>query len=341
MDLQTTYLGFKLPHPLMPGSSPLTEDLDSVKRLEDAGAAAIVLHSLFEEQLAAEQLAAHRSLDGYSNSFAEALTYFPEPEKYRLGPDEYLERIRKIKAAVSVPVIASLNGASDRGWLAHAKLLAEAGADAIELNVYHIPTDAAETSEKMTSSLVRMVQAVKGSVKIPVAVKLSPFYTSLPELAAKLDAVGVEGMVLFNRFYQPDFDLETLDVSRDLRLSDSGDLLLRLRWLAILSPKVRASLAVTGGVHTGGDAIKAVMAGAHAVQMVSAVLEKGPEVLASVRDEMARWLEKHEYESLEQARGSLNLSRCPSPTAYERGNYVQILASWHPAVGSKGHESKK
>jgi dihydroorotate dehydrogenase (fumarate) len=287
-----------------------------------------VLRSLFEEQIRHEQRAAARHLDAHADSSAEALSYFPSHDAFVLGPDEYLEHVRKVKAAVRVPVIASLNGSSTGGWLDYAKRIQEAGADALELNEYALATDPGENAEAVESRAVQVLKAVRATVTIPVAVKLSPFYSALPHLAQRLVAAGADGLVLFNRFYQPDIDTEALEVERALHLSDSSDLLLRLRWLAVLSPNVKASLAASGGVHTSQDAIKAVMAGAQAVQMVSALLTKGPKHLAAVRREMAEWLEKHEYSSLQQMHGSMNHSRCPDAAAYERANYMHILMSW-------------
>ena len=328
MDLSTTYLGFALPHPFLPGASPLVDDLDTVRRLEDAGAAAIVMRSLFEEQLAQEQLYTHGRLLATEESHAEAHSYLPEPTSFALGPDEYLEQIRKIKAAVGIPVIASLNGTTDGGWLSYARLMEQAGADALELNIYALATDFDASSELLEKQVLHMLWSMKSAVHLPVAVKLSPFYTALAHFARRLDDLGADGLVLFNRFYQPDFDLEALEVKPALRLSDSSELLLRLRWLAILSGRIKASLAVTGGVHTAEDAIKAVMAGAHAVQVVSELLKHGPDRLRKLRQEVALWLEEHEYDSLAQARGSLSLLRCPDPAAHERANYMHILQSW-------------
>jgi len=335
MNLTTTYLGFTLPHPLMPGASPLVDDLDTVRRLEDAGAAAIVMHSLFEEQLAREQVATARFLDLPAESSPEASSYLPAPESFALGPEQYLEQLHRIKRAVAVPVIASLNGTTDGGWLTYAHLLEQAGADALELNVYALATDLDESGESLERRTVRMVWAVKRAVEIPLAIKLSPFYTSLAHLAHRLEEHGADGLVLFNRFYQPDIDVEALEVVPTLHLSDSSELLLRLRWLAILSGRVRPSLAATGGVHTAVDAVKAVMAGAHAVQVVSELLHRGPERLASLRDELARWLEEHGYGSLAEARGSMSLLRCPDPAAHERANYMQILQSWKGFEGGR------
>jgi dihydroorotate dehydrogenase (fumarate) len=330
MDLSTTYLGFKLPNPLMPGASPLVDDLDNVKRLEDAGAAAIVMHSLFEEQITHEQLGHLQAVEMHEDSFAEALSYFPRPEEYRLGPDKYLEQIRKIKAAVKVPVIASLNGTSPAGWLDYAKLIEQAGADALELNVYYLATQAWETSESVERRTLEALRVVKGAIKIPVAVKLSPFYSALANLAKQLDEAGVDGLVLFNRFYQPDIDVEELEVVPSLQLSDSSELLLRLRWLAILSGHVKGSLACSGGVHSPLDAIKAVMAGAHAVQLVSALLKREPAYLQTVRTGMERWMEEHEYASLAQMHASMSHQKSPNPQALERANYMRILQGWRP-----------
>jgi dihydroorotate dehydrogenase (fumarate) len=330
MNLTTTYLGFTLPHPLMPGASPLVDDLDMVRRLEDAGAAAIVMHSLFEEQILAEQREA-LLFESFSESFAEAVSYAPDLRTFALGPDEYLEQIQRIRQAVSVPVIASLNGTTPRSWIEYARLIEQAGAHALEINVYDVPTDPLETGEDVERRTLETAEAVRSAVSIPVAVKLSPFFSSLASLARRLDLSGIAGLVIFNRFYQPDIDIEALDVVPTVRLSDSGELLLRLRWLAILSGRVKASLAVTGGVHTSHDAIKAVMAGAHAVQMVSALLRHGPEQLRRVREEMIQWMEEHGYESLRQMQGSMNLARSGNPSALERSNYMRVLQSWSRA----------
>jgi dihydroorotate dehydrogenase (fumarate) len=331
MDLSTTYLGLKLPHPFMPGASPLVDDLDVVKRLEDAGAAAIVMHSLFQEQIAREQIAAYLHTEMHGESYAEALYYFPKPDKFALGPEEYLRHLARVKATVAVPVIASLNGTTLGGWLDYAKAMEQAGADALELNVYALPTDMEVSGQALEDRTVEMLRTVKQAIRIPVAVKLSPFYTAPAHFARRLDQAGADGLVLFNRFYQPDIDPETLETSRHLVLSSSVELPLRLRWLAILSGRLRASLAVTGGVHGAVDAIKALMAGAHAVQMVSALLRRGPEYLLHVRRETVAWLQDHEYESLEQLRGSMNLESCPDPGVYERANYMLMLQSWKTA----------
>jgi len=332
MNLATTYLGLTLAHPLMPGASPLADDLDMVRRLEDAGAAAIVMHSLFEEQIAAEEQAAAR-VAGHGDSFGEALSYLPGSPPFALGPDRYLEQLRRIREAVAVPVIASLNGVTASGWLEYARLLEQAGAHALELNVYHVATDPAESADAVEARVLDVLRAVRAAVRIPLAVKLSPFYSALGHFAQELDLLGADGLVLFNRFYQPDIDPEALEVVPALQLSDSSELRLRLRWLAILHGRVRLGLAASGGVHTGLDALKAVMAGAQAVQLVSALLRRGPEHLAVVRADLTHWLEEHEYESLAQARGSMSLLRCPDPAAFERANYLHVLQSWRPGAG--------
>jgi dihydroorotate dehydrogenase (fumarate) len=328
MDLTTTYLGLSLPHPIMPGASPLVDDLDVVKRLEDAGASAIVMHSLFEEQITREEFGVVHDVFVHEDSTAEALSYFPWPQDFALGPHRYLEQIRQIKAAVGVPVIGSLNGTTPEGWLQYAHLIQEAGADALELNFYHVATDPRENGADVERRLLDIVRSVKQSVTIPVAVKLSPFFSSLSHLAQELDAAGANGLVLFNRFYQPDIDPEMLEAVPRLHLSTSDELLLRVRWLAILSGRINASLAATGGIHTGIDAVKAVLAGAHALQMVAALLQDGPGRIAMVRRELAHWLEQHEYESLRQAQGSMSLLRSPDPEAFERGNYMRVLQTW-------------
>jgi dihydroorotate dehydrogenase (fumarate) len=331
MDLSTTYLGLKLPNPLLPGASPLVDDLDTVRRLEDAGAAAITMHSLFEEQIAREQVATFIHTESHGQSFAEALTYFPSPDSFRLGPDEYLDHLRKVKQAVAVPVIGSINGYTMGGWLEYAKLIEQAGADALELNVFMLGSNPAEPGAAIELRTVQMVQAVRKAVRIPVAVKLSPYYTSLAHFAAKLDEAGADGLVLFNRFYQPDIDVEELQVRRQVHLSSSAELPLRLTWLALLSPKLKAALACSGGVHTVTDVVQSVMAGAHAVQLVSCLLKRGPSYLGTLRQELAQWLEEHEYHSLRQAQGSMNLEACPDPMVYTRANYMLVLQSWRVA----------
>ena len=328
MDLSTNYLGLRLPHPLMPGASPLADSLDTVKRLEDAGAAAIVLRSLFEEQITRERSGMVHHMEVSAESSAEALSYFPKPDDFAFGPHEYLEQIRRLKAAVAIPVIASLNGITNEGWLSYAQQIQQAGADALELNVYYIATDPAESGATVEGTTLDILRSVKQAVTIPVAVKLSPFFSSLPHLARQLDLAGADGLILFNRFYQPDIDVEALEAVPSLHLSDSSELLLRLRWLAILCTHVKASLAASGGIHTGLDAVKAVIAGASAVQVVSRLLEDGPQRLLTLYQGLRHWMEEHDYESLEQMRGSMSLRKSPDPGAFERGNYVRILRSW-------------
>jgi dihydroorotate dehydrogenase (fumarate) len=328
MDLSTKYLGFTLPHPLMAGASPLATDLDSVKRLEDAGAAAIVMPSLFEEQITRDQLGMVGGMLLDDASAEEALAQFPAPDEYTLPRDRYLEHLRRLKATVGVPVFGSLNGTTPEGWLDYARLIQDAGADALELNFYHVTTDPRESGAYVEHRLIDLVRHVKRAISIPVAVKLSPFFSSLPNLAQELDAARADGLILFNRFYQPDVDPEMLQAVPRLYLSTPHELLLRVRWLAILYGTVEASLAATGGVHSGVDALKAILAGAQAVQVVSALLIHGPGHLAQMRREVSRWLEQNDYDSLRQAQGSLSLLRNSDAQSFERGNYLRILQSW-------------
>ena len=327
MDLSTTYLGLKLPSPLVVSASPLSRDIDGICRLEDAGASAIVLYSLFEEQLRQEEMDLQYHLANGTESFAESLTYFPQATEFHTGPDGYLNHIRKAKASVGLPIIASLNGSTLGGWTKFAADIERAGADAIECNIYHIPTDPKLTAADVEKMYLDIVRAVKGTVTIPVAVKLSPYFSNLANMARRLDDAGADALVLFNRFYQPDIDVEEQELLR-VNLSSPTELLLRVRWIGALSGRIRASLAATGGVHTAIDIVKAVMAGAHATQMVSALLQHGPDYLRQVRDDLARWLEEHEFESLRQMQGSMNLQRCRDPGAYRRANYIRLLQSW-------------
>jgi len=328
MDLSVNYMGLRLANPLLHGASPMVDNIDTVKKLEDAGAAAIVMHSLFEEQIVGEQLGTIYQMEMYSNSYAEASSYFPNPKDFALGPEAYLEHIRRVKQAVSVPVIASLNGTTLGGWLEYARQIQQAGADALELNVYHVSTDPNETSAQIEDRIVEVVKTVKGAIAIPVAVKLSPFFSSLPNLCCRLDDVKADALVLFNRFYQPDIDLEMLEAVPKLQLSDSSELLLRLRWLAILSPHIQANLSCSGGVHTAADAIKSIMAGAHTVQLVSCLLREGPQYLRKILDGMKAWMEENEYSSVRLMHGTMSLARCPDARAFERANYMRVLQSW-------------
>lgn len=328
IDLKTNYLGLSLAHPIMPGASPLVDDLDTVRRLEDAGAPAIVMHSLFEEQIELEEQSTIWSMEVHAEGYAEALSYFPRPDMFSLGPEQYLEQIRRIKQAVRVPVIASLNGVSAAGWLRYSELIEQAGADALELNIYHVPTSPTETAAQVEQRVLDVLEGVRSRVKLPIAVKLSPFYSAIAAFAQELARRGAQALVLFNRFYEPDFDIEALEVVPRLRLSEPSELLLRLHWIAILRPQLNISLAATGGVHSALDVIKAIMAGADVVQVVSALLQFGPEHLAKIVKNLMLWMEEHGYTSLEEMRGNLSLARCPRPDAFERGNYMRVLQSW-------------
>jgi len=332
MNLTTTYMGLELANPLMCGACPLADDLDTARRLEDAGASAIVMRSLFEEQIEGEHHASTEQFEMYANAFAEASSFFPAAGEFAMGPEGYLEQIRRLKEAVHVPVIASLNGLSISGWLRYAELIEQAGADALELNVYHVATESRETPYSIEHRIREVARTVREAIQIPLAVKLSPFFTSLPNLAMDLRTTGIDGLILFNRFYQPDIDVEEVSVVPKLQLSDSSELLLRLRWLAILSGRCTTSLACSGGVHTATDAVKAIMAGAHAVQIVSALLKHGPGELKIILDGLKAWMEEHEYESIRQMQGCLSLARCPDPAAFERANYMRVLQSWNGRV---------
>ena len=328
IDLSTSYLGLTLRSPLVASAGPLCESLDNIRRMEDAGAGAVVLHSLFEEQITLESQQLDQHLSHGTESFAESLTYFPDMRDYNLGPDAYLDHVRRAKAAVGIPVIGSLNGVSTGGWISYAKKIQQAGADALELNVYYIPTDPALTSPEVEQMYVDLVRDVTRSVGIPVAVKLGHFWSAFANVAARLDGAGARGLVLFNRFYQPDFDLDNLEVVPSLTLSSSYELLLRLHWTAILYGHVRADLAVTGGVHTAEDVLKAMMAGARVAMMTSALLQRGIEHLGAVRDGLLGWMEAREYESIRQMQGSMSYRSVREPSAFERANYMKVLSSY-------------
>jgi dihydroorotate dehydrogenase (fumarate) len=328
-DTTVTYLGLELPHPFIAGASPLSETLDGACRLEEGGAAAIVLRSLYAEQVAAESMATHLAMHAHAESYGEATSYLPEPEELPLGPDEYLGHLSRVKARVTVPVIASLNGERVGPWVDHARLLEEAGADAIELNIYRVVTDPFVDGATVENEAVEIVREVRARTRLPIAVKLSPFYSSIAHLAGRLRDAGADGLVLFNRFFEPDIDAENLAVEPHLVASSSAELLLRLRWLAILSGVVEgADLAVTGGVHTPSDAVKSVMCGAHGVQLVSTLLVNGPGRTNALRAEFGAWLDEHEYASVNQMRGNMNLARCPDPSAHTRSQYIRTLRSW-------------
>ncbi len=331
LDLSTTYLGLKLKNPIVPSSSPLMQKVDNIKRMEDAGAAAVVLHSLFEEQITQESEILDRSLEQGTYTYAESLTYFPDLGNYNLGPDGYLEHIRKAKAAVGIPVIASLNGASTGGWVKYAQKMEQAGADALELNTYYIAADPAQTAAQVEEMYLDLVRTVKASVRIPVAVKVSPYFSAFSNFAARLDDAGAHALVLFNRFYQPDFDLENLEVVPDLTLSTSSELRLRLRWVAMLYGRVKADLAITGGVHTAEDVLKSMMAGARIAMMTSALLHDGIDHLRDVLADLTQWMEEHEYVSITQMQGSMSQKAVAQPAAFERANYMKVLRSYRAA----------
>jgi dihydroorotate dehydrogenase (fumarate) len=317
----------------------MIDDLGTVRRLEDAGAAAIVMHSLFEEQVARDPFATRYVLESRGRAMAEESSYFPDYLEYDLGPDEYLAQISAIKRAVQLPVIASLNGSTLGGWLDRGREIEQAGADALELNVYSLATDPEETALTIEDRLEAILRTVKSSLRIPVAIKLSPFHTSVANVARRLSDAGADGLVLFNRFYQPDISLEERKLVHTLRLSDPSELLLRLHWLAVLSGRIRSSLAVSGGVYEGKDAIKAVMCGAQAVQLVSALLRHGPARLGEVKAEMITWMENHHYSSLREFEGTMSFLHCPNPKAYERANYVHVLQHWRSMSGERGREA--
>lgn len=328
MDLSTRYLGLRLDCPIVAGASPLADHVDTARRLEDAGVGAIVMRSLFEEQIEMEVEATLGAFADFADLSAEAQSFFPRPSEFAMGPENYVEHIRRLKAAVNVPVIASLNGTSAAGWLSYARRIAEAGADALELNIYYVASNPEETGAAVEARTLEVVRRVKSEIQIPIAVKLSPFFSSLSHFVAEVEAAGADGVVLFNRFYHPDIDPEALEVVPRLQLSTPAELPLRLRWLAILSAQARLSFASSGGVHDGRDAVRAIMAGAHAVQVVSTLLQNGPEHVSVLRGDLARWMETHEYDAVDQMRASMNLARCPDPGIFERANYMRILTSW-------------
>jgi dihydroorotate dehydrogenase (fumarate) len=328
MDLSTTYLGLKLKNPMVASASPLSYSLDSMRRLEDAGASAIVMYSLFEEQILHEQGELNHYLTVGSEAFAEALTYFPQPQSFNLGPEEYISLIAKAKKALKIPVIGSLNGISPGGWINYARKIEETGADALELNVYYIPTDPSTTAAQVEERYLEVLKEVKSTVTIPIAMKLSPFFSAMANMAKRLDDAGARGLVLFNRFYQPDFDLETLDVTPNLHLSSPLEMRLPLRWIAILFGRVKASLAATTGIHTAEDALKVLMAGADVTMVASSLLKHGPQRISEILTGMTRWLEEHEYVSVTQMKGSMSQRSVADPAAFERANYMKVLQAY-------------
>jgi len=328
VDLRTTYLGLKLSNPLVPSASTLSSRIDNLKRLQDAGASAIVMQSLFEEQIEHEEVQTHRVLETGAESFAEATTYVPELEDYNTGPDEYLRHLEASKHELEIPVIGSLNGASEGGWIRYARLIQDAGADALELNVYFVASDPDENGWQVEQRYLNLVSAVRDSVSIPLAVKVGPYFSSMANMALRLTETGADGLVLFNRFLQPDIDLETLSVDPTLHLSTSEELRLPLRWIAILRDRVRCSLAATSGVHTAEDAVKLLLAGADVTMMASALFLHGPEHLGVVLEGVRAWLEEHEYSSVEQAKGSVSQANVADPVAFARSNYMQMLVNF-------------
>ena len=328
IDLSTTYLGLKLKNPLVASSSPMCEDVANIRRMEDAGASAVVLHSLFEEQIELESDELERFIMEGSELSPEAVTHFPELTGRVMGPEQYLTHIVKCKKAVNIPVIASLNGTTTGGWIGYAKQMEEAGADALELNIYHIPVDPNRTGEQVEQQYIDLVRAVKKEVRIPVAVKLGPYFSSMANMARQLDAAGADGLVLFNRFYQPDYNLESLEVVPNLILSNSHELFLRLHWIAVIYGTVKADLALTGGVHTAADVVKSMMAGARIAMMTSALLKRGISYLDTLSTELLIWMGEHEYDSIRQMQGSMSRNAVPQPGAFERANYMKVLSSY-------------
>lgn len=328
IDITTNYLGLPLRSPIVASASPLSDSLENIQRMEGSGIAAVILPSLFEEQLDLESAAVNSDLTRGAESFPESLSYLPDLHDYNLGPESYFELIRKARASVAIPVIASLNGISPGGWTRYARLMEQAGASAIELNIYDVPTDSHSSAAHVEQTYCSLVRQVKETVRIPVAVKLSPFFSALANMAQKLDDARADGLVLFNRFYQPDFDIESQEIVPSLSLSQPQELLLRLHWTAILYGKICAHLAVTGGVHSGRDVLKSMMAGAQVAMMTSALFRNGIPHAAAVLQEIKQWMEEHEYESIRQMRGSMSQRSVANPAAFERSNYMRVLSSY-------------
>jgi dihydroorotate dehydrogenase (fumarate) len=335
MDLTTTYMGMTLKNPIVPSASPLSESTDNIRRMEDGGAAAVVMYSLFEEQITLESQQLDHYLSYGVDSFAEALSYFPDMETYRVGPDDYLDLISQAKQSVDIPIIGSLNGVSTGGWIEYARKIEEAGADGLELNVYYLPTDLYLTSAEVEQMYVDILRDVKKSISIPVAMKLSPYFSTTANLAYRLAEAGADALVLFNRFYQPDFDLESLEVVPHLVLSNSHELRLPLRWVAILYGRVSVDLAITSGVHTYEDVLKGLMAGAKVTMLASELLQNGIHRISEILDDMSHWMEECEYESVAQMQGSMSQQNVAEPAAFERANYMKVLQSWRPEPGGR------
>lgn len=338
MDLTTTYLGMSLKNPIVPSASPLSENISTIKRIEDAGAAAVVMYSLFEEQINKKSHQLDHYLSYGTESFAEALDYFPDLQTFHdIGPDQYLNQVRKAKEAVDIPVIGSLNGVSTGGWIEYAKLIEEAGADALELNIYYIPTDISLSGAEVEQMYLDVVRDVKQSINIPVAVKMGPYFSSTANIAYQLSKAGADGLVLFNRFYQPDFDLDNLEVTPGLVLSTSYAMRLPLRWVAILYGRVEVDFAITSGVRTYEDALKGLMAGANVVMIASELLRNGIGRIGEILTSLTQWMEEYEYISVKQMQGSMSQKHVAEPAAFERANYMKVLQSWRPdPAGFKG-----
>jgi dihydroorotate dehydrogenase (fumarate) len=328
VDLSTTYLGLKLKNPLVISACPLTGDVDRLKRLEQAGAAAAVLPSLFEEQIEHDTEEMTKAHEFGTESFAEALTYFPEMDDYRTGPEEYLETIAKAKKTVAIPIIASLNGASRGGWIRYAKMMQDAGADALELNIYYVATELELSGSDVESRYLDLVAAVKKSISIPLAVKIGPYFSAMASMGVRLAEAGADGLVLFNRFYQPDINLETMEAQPRLHLSSSNELLIPLRWIAILHGHVKASLAATGGIHDASGLLKTLLAGADVGMIASVLYQKGTQQVENILAGMRQWMQENDYTSVEQLKGSMSLENCPDPSAFQRGNYMKALTSY-------------
>lgn len=328
MDLTTRYLGLNLRTPLVPSASPLSGEVDSIKRLEDAGASAVVLHSVFEEQVRGELETVQFYMQYGSETFAESITYFPKSSEFKSDPEQYLSKIRKAKEAVQIPLIASLNGTAIGGWIEYAKKMQQAGADALELNVYAVSTEMDRTAAEVEQNYIDILSAVKSVVSIPVAIKLHPFFSNMAHMAKRLDQAGADGLVLFNRFYQPDLDLETLEVRSNINLSTSQEMRLPLRWIAILYGRIKADLAATTGIHSASDAIKMLMAGADVTMLCSVLLAKGIDVIQQIETQMSRWLADHDYQSVRQLQGSMSQKNCSDPAAFERAHYMRAIMSY-------------
>ncbi len=328
IDLSTTYMGIKLNNPLVASSSPLSQKIQTIEKMEEAGLSAVVLYSLFEEQITQESLKLHQDLLRGSESYAEAPTYLPDYGQFTIGPDRYIDHIKKVKQAVKIPIIGSLNGVTTGGWIEYAQKIEQAGADALELNLYYLATDSGMTSETLEDNAIRLVQDIRQKIQIPIAVKLSPFFTALPNFAGKLQQAGANGLVLFNRFYQPDIDLENLEVTPNLVLSSSHEMRLPLRWIAILYGKIKIDLALTSGVHTSEDMLKAVMAGANVTTIASTLLQNGIVKASEILSEAETWMREHEYESIQQMHGSMSMQAVGDSSNFERVNYMRVLSSY-------------